>query len=364
VRHAAGELPDGFHLLGLAQGVLGVPMLGNVPADGVEDSISRHAGPRYGPVGAVDAANAIFELDDAVAPRQALDGMRQALAVVRVGDLHQGSVEQRLLVQPQQARPGRIDRPPQAVESEHRHEFVRVLPDAVALLRALGHLGLEILVEARESLLRLLLRIDIDGDGQRADHLAGRVAQWNAAHPRPSPLSVCPAMLEIDAVDQLAAQGASPRKLIPAQAAALVVIRDPALVCVGKLGRNHVLGHECAERRIGEQRTAVAIDEVDAHRQVVDQSPEPGALFGEAGLARLQGLLGPLSLGDVAHHALDAPRIAARIEFHPPLSRDPPDLAVHAADPAVEAPIAAGGQRIVEGAVHRDAVLGHDVFQK
>ena len=99
---------------------------------------------------------------------QPLNRLGQPLPVLRMGDLDHGRVEQGLLIVAQHPRPGGIDRPAGSVEPEHAHELVRVLPDPVALHRALGDLPFQLLARARQDLAGLNDLLDIRAGAEPA----------------------------------------------------------------------------------------------------------------------------------------------------------------------------------------------------
>ncbi|MNL07206.1 hypothetical protein D3C87_1278760 [compost metagenome] len=163
VRHAAGQLADGFHLLrhaqrlvGMAQGIGGFLVAGDVTAhavDAARGGVHRER-PRHPAQPAIGPRHAAF-----VAHRRAIVAQRDHLLghrhqIVRVDEGHARAAQQRAVGVAERAPPGRAEAFQHAVEAGHHQQVFAQLPEAVAVRHGLGHAAFERIVQLAQRLLR------------------------------------------------------------------------------------------------------------------------------------------------------------------------------------------------------------------
>ena len=321
VRHAAGELADGVHLLRLAQLLLGSaqdlctrPLRRQVAADGADEPVARHHRPADPAHAAVLVPAAVLQADRRVALGQAGQRGRTRREVVGVHEIEPAAPDQ-LLFRPAEDRARRrIDGRDEAVDARHQHDVGREPPEPVAVAGALGDLALEVLVEVRQRRGGGLLVFDVGVGADPARQRAIGAANRHGAGNVPAVRRVGPAQAELGLVEL--ARGDR---------------RGPA-----RRGDRQVFGVDEAGPALAVERPALgAAVFVDAVVEPVEQAVgrcRPDVVRhrlgegAEQGFAGAQGLFGLLALGDVAAHRDQTvgPAVGAgqrRDDHVPPLRR-------------------------------------------
>ncbi|GJE41573.1 hypothetical protein AEGHOMDF_0739 [Methylobacterium soli] len=155
VRDAARELAHRLHLLGLAEGVLQVALLGHVAPDRVEMALARHRGPGQDAVGPVLVAVAVLEARRRGPVPQTMQLLQRPLPLVGMHVIEEARSHQVLRLPAEDLGPGRVHGLDHAVEARDQHDVLGQAPHPVALARPLGHLRLQALVELAQHVRRL-----------------------------------------------------------------------------------------------------------------------------------------------------------------------------------------------------------------
>ena len=204
VRHAAGQLADGLHFLGLLQRGLGAPhglhpgqVGADVAAHRVDVLVVGRGGPGQVAPAAVLAPIAVLEAVYLAAQAQHLDLARGGFAVVRVHQVEQGSSEHLGFKPAQDGRERRVHGRQGPLQVGHQHDVLRQPPHAVALGRAALDPFLERGVDGGQRVARALLVLDVDAaaDPQRA--VAGLARLAPRAHQVPAVFAIVAAHADL-----------------------------------------------------------------------------------------------------------------------------------------------------------------------
>ena len=156
MRDAAGELAHRFHLLGLAQRLLrqrevllGLLLRGDVAAAGEDALAVGRGGPGDPAIAVVFVADAQLHAGQDGALGIHISGGAGGV-VVEVDEAEEVAPRHLFRRPAKQGRPGGVGGGDRGVGIDDDEEILRILPDAVALMRALGDLFLKRLVEALE----------------------------------------------------------------------------------------------------------------------------------------------------------------------------------------------------------------------
>ena len=179
---AARELPYRLHLLGLAQGVLGLRqglglfLLGrDVPSIRVDVIPFRRGVPGDPPGRAVLVPVSILEIDEVARRSRAVQAIPGVVGILRPDELPEAAPDHLRGLVAENCLPGRVDGPEYAVGTDHDKKVARVAPDPVVLGRALRNAKLQRLVEADQVSHDLLLVVDIRVGPDPARHPPIRV---------------------------------------------------------------------------------------------------------------------------------------------------------------------------------------------
>ena len=177
--HAAGELPERFHLLRIGELLVGALerrgrfLLGaDVPARDIDQPVVRRHRPGDPAPGAVLVPKAIFYPYGRPAARELIARGERMRRIVRMAQLVHVQAFDLRVAPPERLRPRRIDADEVAREGRNAEQILGDVPDAVAFARAPFDLGLEPLVEGGKAQLRLLALGDVEQRSEPALHHA------------------------------------------------------------------------------------------------------------------------------------------------------------------------------------------------
>ena len=211
MRDTAGQLPHGFHLLGLQQGFLGGSqplgrhlLCGDVAGNCIVAVFVRDSRPGQPAIRSVLVAKAAFELDRGFACTQFPDLRLRYSVVLGMLQPFRRPVQQFSFTPAERAGPCRIDRLPEPVAVRHHQQILRYVPDPVAfpclfldtlrqrrvqLRKLIGKLAIQLF-----ALPKRLLRHDLLGDvsvgADQTDRISMLVALDGRFHRNPPRLAV------------------------------------------------------------------------------------------------------------------------------------------------------------------------------
>ncbi len=338
MRHAAGELPDRFHLLRLAQRFLAAAAFGDV--DGLRHRADHGA--------MLIAQRPHREVEIAIADRKTQHHL--GLDFFSLHDGHEGveydfahalrAAEPRRLperladhvgsVRADAGQCGLVGIEHVAVQIEQHLILVAGLEDRAhlrfagfQLRRPLGDPQLQRLVQPAEFVLGLLGRGDVVGDADEADMLAGRVPARLRFRAQPAPFAVGVPVARLQH-ERLERGFAGDLLLQDARQ----IVRMQRLAPVEHDGLFEGQAEKVEIGLVGEGARAVELGHPDRYRRAVGDQPK-------ALLAFAQGVLRQHLIGDVEIGADQALRAAVAVALDLGNDTDPSDLAVTRPDDAV-----------------------------
>nr|GEU28229.1 hypothetical protein [Tanacetum cinerariifolium] len=217
VRHAAGQLADGFHFLGLLQRRLGAAhgvgllQVGrDVAADGVNKTGVGRCRPRQAAVAAVLAAIAVFKAEHVGAATERGHFGQGVGLVVGMDQLHEAGADHVRALPAQDGGERGIDGDQARVEIGHQQHVLGQAPHAVALFGAGGHLLLQGGVHDGQRLGRRFLVVDVGAAADPARQRSFGAADRHRTGQVPAVGAVVAADAELGLVRRAGAHGVGP----------------------------------------------------------------------------------------------------------------------------------------------------------